>query len=1136
MQGCKDGRFPAASASHSRLHESRNAGGLGIHFMFCRLVLSTLLALAFGKAVAADGVPRIRPGWTIQLLAGAPEIQHPAAIATAPDGRIFVAEDPMDIRTERADVTEGRILCFHPDGRRTVYVESIGAAFGLQYLDGRLYALHNPFFSVWEDAGDHGAHRVDLVRNTNPNWHALGWNDHVPANFRLGLDGRFYVATGDKGLFGAAGTDGKRFDFFGGGIFRMRPDGTALESFSTGVRNILDVALDAEDNAFTFDNTDEHEWMGRLTYMVDGGFYGYPHDFIPRRPYTLWCLADFGAGAATAVVASSDDALPEAYRGNLFLADFGKRNVLRVPLARAGASWAVRGTNGLVPGVAGMNDVEELFLDPPEDFRPVGLAFTPDGRSLILGDWQHRDVKDAQARVGRLWKLTWTGTGTRVPVPEWYVPAATGKPFRADDAALIAGLRHPSRDIRHCAQRRLSERAGAPGTADLLLDVAGDRSEPFLARIHALWALVGQSGGLSREQAARCREWVLDPDDRFAAQAARWVGESGDASGVEPLLKRLAGSSAPLRFQAATAVGRIGGVSCVPALQSLLTDSDAWVRYAAFHALNRIGQRQPEAWALIAKGLASPIPAVAEGTRFALRSTHAESLMEALAVIRADPGQPAAARLAAAQLLADACRKSPPWNGEWWAYHPFRTPPPAHTMEWSGSPRVRTELIRALQDLVPAVRQVAAGALQAESQPESQSALRFLLDREPDAGVRATVLESLAQQGDPGVRSRVVTWLASASADPAETRAALRAAAMLGGADVSQSVVTWLDRADAQRGSELWNSAVDSAAQLKATGAVPRLQKAAESGGVAAEPAVQALGRIGGDSAHRALLDLLNTAPMDLRRAALVQIAQLPGAPDVPELLEAWKQQELQADALLALAKTPDIRALDAYLVALASKNTEQRAAGRKAVESIRAVARAQIESRVAELPPGALAELRSIYRDDPAAAQGPLFRAPAKAATPEAYLEFAMAHPGDATRGERLFRDTSGLNCMGCHRIRGQGADVGPDLSTMGAQFGSRELAESILWPSRVVREGYQAVLVELKDGEEVSGLVKGESGELLTLRDSAGRLRQIPKTDVVSRRASDQSLMPEGLQAGLTLQEFADLIAFASSCRNAN
>jgi hypothetical protein len=80
---------------------------------------------------------------------------------------------------------------------------------------------------------------------------------------------------------------------------RLRPDGTELEVFCTGVRNILDVAINTEDELFTYDNTDEHDWMGRLTHMVEGGVYGYPHDFIPRRPYTLWMMADYGGGSPT---------------------------------------------------------------------------------------------------------------------------------------------------------------------------------------------------------------------------------------------------------------------------------------------------------------------------------------------------------------------------------------------------------------------------------------------------------------------------------------------------------------------------------------------------------------------------------------------------------------------------------------------------------------------------------------------------------------------------------------------------------------------------------------------------------------------------------------------------------------------
>ncbi|HAB18007.1 MAG TPA: hypothetical protein DCE44_16350, partial [Verrucomicrobiales bacterium] len=658
------------------------------------IIVAVCAAVApfFALSVPAAEAPTPAPGWKLELLAQAPDVMHPGTVVCSPDGRIFVAEDPMDIRTERADLAEGRILCFHPDGRRTVFVDKVYAAFGMQYLDGRLYVLHNPFFSAWSDAGDYGTNRVDLVTNTNPNWHALGWNDHVPANFRLGLDGRFYVATGDKGLFGAIGRDNNRFDFFGGGIFRMRPSGTELEPFSTGVRNIMDVALDAEDNAFTYDNTDEHEWMGRLTYMVNGGFYGYPHDFIPRRPYTLWCFGDFGAGAATAVVCALNDALPPNQRGDLFLADFGKRNVLRVKVTPSNGGFAVVGPAGPVRGVAGIADVQPMFTDPPEDFRPVGLTFTPDGRSLLIGDWQHRDSKDTNAHVGRLWKLRWTGSENGVPFPPWYVSASTGKPFEASDELLLAGLSHPSKEVRHCAQRRLVERAVAGSSSKMvqLLQTlaANPTAEPY-PRIHALWALDAilrqtQPDRIDEGPAANTlANLVMSPDLIVARQAMRRAGEARDTRAASKLVARLRDQDPSLRFAASTALGQVAAPEAVGPLLEALGDEASWPRYAAFTALNRIGRAHSNAWPAIVRRLTDPDPRIAQGASFALRATYDLALVRALLSFQEDSAQPAPARVVATDLLAAVCRQPPAWQGDWWAYHPFRTPAPASSVEWA---------------------------------------------------------------------------------------------------------------------------------------------------------------------------------------------------------------------------------------------------------------------------------------------------------------------------------------------------------------------------------------------------------------------------------------------------------------------
>src|SRR5262249_40407147 len=161
-----------------------------------------------------------------EVVAEAPRVRHPSIVATAPDGRVFVGEDPMDISAP-ADARLGRLLCFHPDGRVTVFADRLHAVFGLAYLEGKLYVQHAPQLTVFTDGGDVGKDPVDLFL-TNPRPWALDWNDHVPANLRLAMDGYFYMSVGDKGIFGAVGTDGQPLELRGGGVVRFRPDGTGL--------------------------------------------------------------------------------------------------------------------------------------------------------------------------------------------------------------------------------------------------------------------------------------------------------------------------------------------------------------------------------------------------------------------------------------------------------------------------------------------------------------------------------------------------------------------------------------------------------------------------------------------------------------------------------------------------------------------------------------------------------------------------------------------------------------------------------------------------------------------------------------------------------------------------------------------
>ena len=124
-------------------------------------------------------------------------------------------------------------------------------------------------------------------------------------------------------------------------------------------------------------------------------------------------------------------------------------------------------------------------------------------------------------------------------------------------------------------------------------------------------------------------------------------------------------------------------------------------------------------------------------------------------------------------------------------------------------------------------------------------------------------------------------------------------------------------------------------------------------------------------------------------------------------------------------------------------------------------------------------------------------------------------------------------MACAKCHKVNGQGGEIGPDLSTIGSQFDRAQLAESVLFPSKAIREGYHQVTVTTLDGRAIAGLVRAESAESLTLRDADGKDHTIRVEDVEKRSGSRVSLMPEGLHAGVTPQDFADLVSYLQGLR---
>ncbi len=143
-------------------------------------------------------------------------------------------------------------------------------------------------------------------------------------------------------------------------------------------------------------------------------------------------------------------------------------------------------------------------------------------------------------------------------------------------------------------------------------------------------------------------------------------------------------------------------------------------------------------------------------------------------------------------------------------------------------------------------------------------------------------------------------------------------------------------------------------------------------------------------------------------------------------------------------------------------------------------------------------------------------------------FREFAMGREGNAPRGRELFKDEQRLACGKCHTVDGTAVKVGPDLFAVGDKFPREELIRAILEPSASIAVGYGTTILEKKSGEELQGVVKQKTAQMIELTLVDGARVRVASADIKEERGSTVSLMPDGLQAGISRQDFADLIEY--------
>ena len=489
---------------------------------------------------------------TYTKYAGSDLAPSPACIAASATGEVYVGVDLLGSLGKGPG--KGRIVrLIDTDNDGKADKHTIFAALdnprGIISFGDKLYVLHTVIpadtgiltgmhLSVLEDKNNDGIADGPpkiLVRDISvPKHNQDRGADHTTNGIRMGIDGWIYISVGDFGFVNAQGTDGTTLTMLGGGIVRVRPDGSELETYTQGHRNVYDVAIDPFLNVFSRENTnDGGGWNVRFAHHIQTGQYGYPILFKSFTNEIIPALEDLGGGSGTGALFLDEASWPEKYNKTPMMADWGRNQVYIHRLTTDGPS----------------------FTQKPEDFigisQPADLDVDGSGR-LYIAAWEGAGYKGSPERgfVQRIVPIDWT-----------YKPFPDLAQLGPD--SVVKGLNTESATTRLATQQEILTR-GDKSLAPAILAIAKEAKNPLAARVAAIFTYKQLLG---TEANPALLELVADSAlTEFALRAAADRLKQNTNLPLAPFQKALTSTNPRAQAAAAVALGRIGKKEAAEAL------------------------------------------------------------------------------------------------------------------------------------------------------------------------------------------------------------------------------------------------------------------------------------------------------------------------------------------------------------------------------------------------------------------------------------------------------------------------------------------------------------------------------------------------------------------------------------------
>jgi putative membrane-bound dehydrogenase-like protein len=624
---------------------------------------------------------KVAPGFDVSLYAAPPMVNYPVYVAAAPNGDLYVSSDGNGSLGRNPQ--RGRILRLRDtdhDGRADevkVFAKDVDSPRGLVWDHDRLYLLHPPHISVYYDPDQNGEADASeiLIKGI-----AFDFKDrpadHTTNGLSLGIDGWLYIAGGDFGFLKAVGTDGRELQHRGGGVIRFRPDGSGLELFSTGTRNILGTPISPLLDLFARDNTnDGGGWDVRFHHFTGLEDHGYPRLYMNFQSEIIKPLNDYGGGSGCGSVYLSEPGFPEEFNNAPLTCDWGTGALWKHTVKPHGATF-----------------VEEKFPTPLVKMtRPTDADV--DGMSrLYQASWKGATFNWEGPDVGYIVCVKPTG----------YMPEPLPDFENLPDDELIKLLESPSQVRTLEAQRVLLRRPVNPAMIDKLISLVGDTTKALPARVAGLYALTQR--GIHSENSAEVIKHVAPfmHDSSLQRFVLRALGDMGldqftqgnTTAPLEPFRQGLKSSEPRTRLEAIVSATRQHMLPVADEISQCLGDPDPVVAHTAFRALAMLNAHSG-----CIKIIDNPEAPMAQkqGALLALMRMHDPVVVNQLVDrIKSTP-----AGELREMMIGALCRLyyvEGPWKGESWGTRPDTRGPYYSPVTWSESEKIKETLQLIIQN------------------------------------------------------------------------------------------------------------------------------------------------------------------------------------------------------------------------------------------------------------------------------------------------------------------------------------------------------------------------------------------------------------------------------------------------------